>query len=170
MPANQLQLAFFYTELIFNQPIFDFFKKIPGKTIYIFTNDQIYNYLLIDYSQTKTPSKFPSLWLIVASDKLAATSQDPVKQQFAGRIADFVRQIEITAIIQAKPAYILTQNAEYQTSNDQTSFWISHFITKKQPINNYLNYFLQDKIFADFWQGYHFKEQLGNFSVYADHT
>lgn len=158
--------SLFYTHLIFNQPVFNVLKKIRGQTVYIFTNDQIHDYLLIDYSQTVTPSKFPSLWLIAAADELANTTTDTAKKLLASQIAEFVRATESTAIIRAKPAYIFVQNDEYQISNGRSYFWTNQFEVKKLPIDNHLQFFLQNKAFAKFWLHYRYLGQAGNFSVY----
>ena len=158
--------SFFYANLIFKQPAFKLLKSLRGNTIYIFTNDQIHNYLLLDYSQTVTPAHSPSLWLITAADELAAATHNPAQKLLAIKIANVIRQTEISAIILTKPAYIFVQNDEYQVSNGAADFWSNHFIIKRLPIDNHLNYFLQDKRFAEFWQNYRNTGQIGNFSVY----
>jgi len=161
-----INTSLFYTHLVFDQPAFKLLKAMPGNKVYIFTNDQIQDSLLTDYSQTITPARSSALWLIVATEDLINITRDSAKIKRANKIADFIRQSEINAIIAAKPAIILVQNYEYQVDDSTTAFWSDKYIVTKRPVNTHLQFFLQDNRFAQFWRKHQLVGQADNYSVY----
>ena len=164
------KINFKQTREFLTDPVFNLSKKQSGKFIFIFTDDLAANYPFLDYTRTSSPSRFPSLWLMRAADKLIALKKDPNTLQTAQAAKQFVIEATTDDLIKNPPFYIFIQknNAYYSVFHKN---WISYdlVLTQQQQSISFFKQFLKDAKFQQFWQNYRYMGVTENFYIYCRH-
>jgi hypothetical protein len=95
-----------FMALFLKSPLYQTAKTVPGQPIYIFTDDIAHNYPLIDYTKTYSDSRFPCLWPLLATNRLARHHPTPAQQKLANKINAFVRSNEINMLLHEQPVFV----------------------------------------------------------------
>lgn len=129
-----------------------------NSSVYFLSSDMKLAYPLTNYSNTKSASRFPCLWLIHATLVKQHLNQDKASQVIAQQEKMFVIDSVIEDFLHNKPALVIVDKPK-------------KVILENKPLEiNFINFLSEDIRFHKLWQNYHYKETIGNHDVYIINT